>query len=181
MPSKPTTTKEAEPTREGHARRRWKASWPYLLLMGVSLAIVVLGGFLLALGNVHKTGPNGSPSTLAPNSRQNPQSQSGGPQCKNSCSGPENQSQGSGQPPVMGAITAVSSTSISVRPSDGGAVKTFHATGDTNVMSSGSSKAYNANDFHVGDKITVAPKLGDSTTADFIALDDSGLLNNVPE
>lgn len=97
------------------------------------------------------------------------------------CTAPQNQSQGQGVAPTEGTITAVSDSSISIRPSDGSAVKTFRVTNGAQVMKSTASSSYNAGDLKIGQAVTVVPMLNDSTTVEYIALDNTGRLNNVNE
>ncbi len=122
-----------------------------------------------------------SPSTSEQSTGQGTPTYSSDCQPQAGCTAPQNQSQGQGVPPTQGTITAVSGSSLSVRPSDGSAIKTFKVTSGAKVMKSTASSDYNANDLKIGQAITVVPMLSDSTTVEYIALDNTGRLNNVNE
>jgi hypothetical protein len=92
---------------------------------------------------------------------------SGGPSgCTNS--GPCTQTSG-GQQVVAGKITAVSATSISVQPADGGSAKTFAVTSATKQSKGANTGevAYSASDMHVGDAVGVSAS---GSTAQLIML-----------
>lgn len=164
-----------------------KASWIVIAGIGLGVLLLVIVTTLVVTrltadsANDAATQPTATDTT---GGNQNaPQSYSANGTCptKGGCTGPQNQSQGQGQPPTQGTITAVSDNSISIRPSDGGDIKTFRVSSSTRVMKATSSTTYKASDFKIGQSVTVAPMLNDKTSADFIALDDTSRLNQVQE
>lgn len=77
-----------------------------------------------------------------------------------------------GKPPVIGKITAVSPSSITIQPSGGGGTQTFSITSSTQEMKSPGQdqgpSAYNASDFSIGQTVGVVPGNNDSTQAQMV-------------
>jgi hypothetical protein len=97
---------------------------------------------------------------------------SGGPStCQGSnCSGPQSRT-GFSSPPVIGKVTAISSTSITIQPSSGDA-KAFSITGSTKELAGPGTdpKPYQAGDVKAGDSVGVAATSSNSQQADLILL-----------
>lgn len=141
-------------------------------LIGIGLAFIVvifLGGMLLVKQshrsqNTPVYGVNGAP--VSGGSGPAPVSCAG-----SACN--QNQQSGQGLPPVVGTVTAVSKTSITVKPTDGGGTRTFTITGDTKEVSSpdantgpsSSGPSAYAYDVKVGDSVAVEPSSTDGTLA----------------
>jgi hypothetical protein len=82
---------------------------------------------------------------------------------------------GSGHPPVAGAVTAASATSITIQPTTGDA-QTFSVSSSTQEVPgpNTSPKAYNASDVQIGGTVGIVAASSDSSQAEAILLDYQG-------
>lgn len=116
------------------------------------------------------------PSTLGSTPRDSANT-SGGMACSQTspCSG-----QQGGHPPVIGKITAVSSTSITIQPSDGSSARTFTISSGVQVLNGANEAAvaYDANNFKVGETVGIAATGTDSSQADVILPNYQSMTSN---
>lgn len=158
----------AQQLRKQPRKQHWYAKKLVLIGLGVLLLAVIF--YSGQQWQKHQASKNNLSQADASLNGGGLNSAGGGPtSCTGSaCGGPQSQS-GFGVPPVIGKVTAVSSTSITVQPTDGSAVKTFSITSATQEMQSSTSPtAYNASDVHVGDTVGVVASNSDSSQAQII-------------
>lgn len=149
-----------------------------------AVAIVIVAGavwFGIASYSNHNnqaatSNTSAQPSTLGSTPRDSANT-SGGMACSQTspCSG-----QQGGHPPVIGKITAVSSTSITIQPSDGSSARTFTIGSDVQVLNGANEAAvaYDANNFKVGETVGIAATGTDSNQADVILPNYQSMTSN---
>lgn len=150
------------PSKTSHKTKQ--SPWLPLAITGIGVIVVAFAAFVI----VHKH----APTTGSPQPSSGPASQTYGssPNCQADNSCPSNQSNRSGTPPVEGKITALSSSSISVQPSDGSAVKKFTITSASTIEQSGGSKPYKASDLHAGEKVAIVATPSDATKVESVVV-----------
>ena len=79
---------------------------------------------------------------------------------------------------IMGRVTSISSSSISVEDARSGSASTFSITASTKVVNNG--KSASASDIKVGDSVVVIPSSSESTLADQIVINSRRGPNNTP-
>lgn len=149
------------------------------LILAVALVMVVGVGAFILIQRSSQSGNADNSSSLSEDGRitspgyNDGAPHSGGP---NSQAG---QKQGIGSRMVVGTVTAVDTSSITVETSDGTS-RTFTVTSSTELLpgSQQAAKAYDPDDIEIGSTVAIGPNDADSNQADSIALNYQTRTNN---
>jgi len=142
-----------------------KFPWPWVVAMVAVVIATGLGLLWLMKPTPTNSAGTGDPSTQ--NFGSNGGTSDGPTMCVNgSCQG--NQQHVSGAEPIVGTVTAISATSITIQPTTGSA-RTFAISSSTmEARPNANPGNFSANDVHIGDTVGVVVDSTDATQAHII-------------